>query len=72
MYVQTTTRSQLRGQHLQFGEYLQNWRNLNLNLNSKKATPRATSAIWRIFAELEKPKLTLSKINLTSMEVSMF
>ena len=33
---------------------------------------RATSAIWRIFAELNKPKRTLSKMNLTSMEVSMF
>ena len=24
--------------------------------NSKKTTRRATSAIWRIFAELDKPK----------------
>ena len=31
-----------------------------------------TSAIWRIFAELDKAKRTLSKINLTSMQVSMF
>ena len=31
-----------------------------------------TSAIWRIFAELEKPKRTLSKVNLTSMQVSIF
>ena len=30
------------------------------------------SAIWRIFAELDKPKRTLSKMNLTSMQVSMF
>ena len=40
--------------------------------NSKKTTRRATSAIWRIFAELDKPKRTLSKMNLTSMQVSMF
>ena len=38
--------------------------------NSKKTTRRATSAIWRIFAELDKPKRTLSKMNLTSMQVS--
>ena len=29
-------------------------------------------AIWRIFAELNKPKRILSKRNLTSMQVSMF
>ena len=40
--------------------------------NSKKTTRRATSAIWRIFAELDKPKCTLSKKNLTSMQVGMF
>ena len=40
--------------------------------NRKKITWRATSAIWRIFAELDKPKGTLSKTNLTSMHVSMF
>ena len=40
--------------------------------HSKKKTRRATSAIWRIFAELDKPKLKLSKINLTSMQVSLF
>ena len=40
--------------------------------NSKKTTRRATSAIWRIFAELDKPKRKLSKINLTSMQVSLF
>ena len=40
--------------------------------NSKKATRGATSAIWRIFAELDKPKRKLSKINLTSMQVSLF
>ena len=43
--------------------------------NSKKTTRRATSAIWRIFAELDKPKHTLSQMNLTvdgSMEVSTF
>ena len=38
--------------------------------NSNKTTRRATSAIWRIFAELDKPERTLSKINLTSMQVS--
>ena len=32
----------------------------------------ATSATWRIFAGLDKPKHTLSKMNLTSMQVSMF
>ena len=32
--------------------------------NSKKTTRRATSPIWRIFAELDKPKRTLSKTEL--------
>ena len=40
--------------------------------NRKKTTRKATSGIWRIFAELDKPKRTLSKMNLTSMQVSMF
>ena len=40
--------------------------------NSKKTTRRATPAIWRIFAELDKLKRTLWKTNLTSMQVSMF
>ena len=40
--------------------------------NSKKTTRRATSAIWRIFAELDKPKGALLKMNLTSMQVSMY
>ena len=40
--------------------------------NSQKTTRRATSAIWRIFAEMNNPKLALSKVNFTSMEVSMF
>ena len=31
--------------------------------NSKKTTQRATSAIWRIFAELNNPKGALSKMN---------
>ena len=31
--------------------------------NRKKTTRRAISAIWRIFAELDKPKGTLSKMN---------
>ena len=35
-------------------------------------TGRATSAIWRIFVELNNPKHALSKMNLTLMEVSMF
>ena len=39
--------------------------------NSKKTTRRATFAIWRIFAELNNLKRALSKMNLTSMEVSM-
>ena len=46
--------------------------NENHDINSKKTTRRATSALWRIFAELDKHKCTLSKMNLTSMEVSMF
>ena len=33
---------------------------------------RATSAVWRTFADLKNPKRALSKVNLTSMEVSMF
>ena len=45
---------------------------LKLGKNSKKTIWRAISAIWRIFAELDKPKRTLSKMNLTSMWVSMF
>ena len=40
--------------------------------NSKKTTQRATSAIWRIFAELDKPRCTVSKMNLTLMRVNMF
>ena len=40
--------------------------------NSKKTTRRATSANWRIFTTLGKSKRTLSKINLTSMQVSTF
>ena len=31
--------------------------------NRKKTTRRATSAIWRIFAELDKPKGALMKMN---------
>ena len=44
----------------------------NIAKRSKKTTRKATSAIWRIFAEMDKPKHTLSKINLTSMQVRMF
>ena len=40
--------------------------------NSKKTTRRATSAIWRTFAELNNPRSALSKMNLTSMEVTVF
>ena len=40
--------------------------------NSKKTTRRATPAIWKTFAELNNPKQALSKLNLTSMGVSMF
>ena len=36
------------------------------------STWRATSAIWRLFAELDKPKRTLSKMNLTSMQLNDF
>ena len=36
--------------------------------NSKKTTRSATSAILRIFAQLDKPKRTLSKMSLTSMD----
>ena len=33
--------------------------------NSKKTTRRATSAIWRIFAELDKPDYTIEdKLNI--------
>ena len=39
--------------------------------NSKKTTRRATSAIWRIFAELNNPIRVLLKMNLTFMEVNM-
>ena len=40
--------------------------------NSEKTTQGATSAIWRIFVELNNPKRALPKTNLTSTEVSMF
>ena len=40
--------------------------------NSNKTTRRETTAIWRIFAERDKPKRTLSKMNLTSMQVTIF
>ena len=40
--------------------------------NSKTATLMATSANWRIFAELKNSKRVLSKMNLTSMKVSIF
>ena len=40
--------------------------------NSKKTTRKATSAIWRIFAELYKPKRTLSKTELNIDAGNMF
>ena len=50
----------------------------NIAKNSKEITRGggggrgATSATWRIFAGLDKPKHILSKMNLTLMQVSMF
>ena len=40
--------------------------------NSKKTTQRATSAIWRMFAELDKAQRTIRKMNLTLMQLGMF
>ena len=40
--------------------------------NSNKTTKEGDTCIWRIFAELDKPERTLSKMNLTSMQVNMF
>ena len=47
--------------------------------NNKETTQKTASAIWRIFAELNNPlspkfadEHAISKMNLTSMEVSMF
>ena len=40
--------------------------------NRRKTTQRATSAVWRIFAELDKPKRIVSKMNLTSAQVNLF
>ena len=36
---------------------------------SKKTTRKATSAIWRIIAELDKPKRTLSEMNLRWLDI---
>ena len=62
----------------EIGELLANWEETH-SKNSKKTTRRTTSTIWEIFAELNNPlspkrddKHALSKMNLTSMEVSMF
>ena len=62
----------------EIGELLANWEEKH-SKNSKKTTRRTTSTIWGIFAELNNPlspkladKHALSKMNLTSMEVSMF
>ena len=41
----------------------------NMAKNNKKTSRRATSAIWRIFAELNNSKSALSKMNFTSMNV---
>ena len=41
---------------------------LKYGKNSKKTNRRATSAVWRIFAELNNPKRAISKMNLTSMD----
>ena len=45
---------------------------LKHGLNSKNTTRRTASAICRTFAELKNPRRALSKVSLTSMEVSMF
>ena len=44
----------------------------NIAKTARRQLGRATSAVWRIFTELDKPKRKLSKINLTSMQVSLF
>ena len=41
----------------------------NMAKSNKKTSRRATSAIWRIFAELKNSKSAQSKRNLTSMNV---
>ena len=41
----------------------------NVAKNNKKTSRRVTSAIWRIFAELNNSKSALSKMNFTSMNV---
>ena len=41
----------------------------NMAKNNKKTSRRATSAVWKIFAELNNSKSALSKMNLTSMNV---
>ena len=41
----------------------------NMAKNNKKSSRKATSAIWRIFAELNNSKSALSKMNFTSMNV---
>ena len=43
----------------------------NMAKSNKKTSRRATSATWRIFAELNNSKSALSKMNLTSMNVRM-
>ena len=41
----------------------------NMAKDNKKTSRRATSAIWRIFAELNNSKSTISKMNFTSINV---
>ena len=58
--------------HFETKNYSWNYRRNNSkkhSKNSKKTTRMATSAIWTIFVELDKPKGTLSKMNLTLMQV---
>ena len=42
----------------------------NIAKTARRQLGGAISAIWRIIAELDKPKRTLSKINLRSIQVS--
>ena len=44
----------------------------NIAKTARRQLGEAISAIWRIIAELDKPKRTLSKINLRSIQVSCF
>ena len=44
----------------------------NMAKTARRQLGGTTSALWRKLAELDKPQRTLSKMNLTSMQVSMF